>query len=507
MSEKRRLARNTAANGAAQILQIAVGFIFMPILIRQFSLEGYGIWLLASSVTGYLVLLDFGMNASLVKFVAQYEATGDRDGLARLVSSALVFYAIVGILAALIMAAVAFWGVGYFKLTSEGAALARTLFLASGAISLLAWPLTAGGAVLQGLQRYDLTARANMTIIAGTSLAYLGTVLLKESPLTLLLLTSGVSLVGSAWMAAAARRELGGVRVSPKLANRATFRQVVSFSWPIFVMQVAGVLVYQQTDRVVLGVFVGAASIALYEAASKMHSLVRQLAAITSSAVLPAASQLNAEQRHDTIRTLFLRGTKYSVAFIAPIVVSLMVLAQPLLVAWLGKGFASQTTAAQLYVSYWLLNANVGVASQIVVGLNRLRFILWYTIVATIANVTISVALAPRLGVLGVIIGTTVPYWIGFPFYMRFVFRTLNMPVSAWLKSVVAPLYPLLVVPIAVGFAARWLGLTGSLIGVAVTGVLCVGTYWISVALFALDEQERSEARSLLRSVRARLAG
>ena len=75
---------------------------------------------------------------------------------------------------------------------------------------------------------------------------------------------------------------------------------------------------------------------------------------------------------------LFVRGTKYTAAFVLPIAMSLIV-ARPLLLAWLGPAFAAQASNAQLFVSSAGV-VNISVAVKILVGTGRLRFMLWFTI-------------------------------------------------------------------------------------------------------------------------------
>ncbi len=71
----------------------------------------------------------------------------------------------------------------------------------------------------------------------------------------------------------------------------------------IFVLQACTMVIYQQTDRVVIGVFVGASAITLYEAAGKMQVLVTQLVQFATSAVMPFAFQLESEGRRSSLQT------------------------------------------------------------------------------------------------------------------------------------------------------------------------------------------------------------
>jgi O-antigen/teichoic acid export membrane protein len=97
MNEKRRIVVNTLANGIAQFSALIASFVFMPFLIRSFGITGFGLYLLASSIVAYGTLLDLGVGASVVKMTADAAARGDREDLSSVISSALVFYLLIGI--------------------------------------------------------------------------------------------------------------------------------------------------------------------------------------------------------------------------------------------------------------------------------------------------------------------------------------------------------------------------------------------------------------------------
>jgi O-antigen/teichoic acid export membrane protein len=470
----------------------------MPLLIRRFGLAEYGVYLLAGSLSAYLSLLDFGVGTTIVKHTAEFRAKGDRQRMGELVSTILVYYVFAGIVASVVLLAFSQFGVFVFRLDAERAHLASSLFRAAAGIALFAWPLSVGAFVLNGLQRYDLTARVGSLVVLGNIAATAVVLLMGEGPLVLLVANGAVGLVGSSVCSLLASRQLPGVRPSHKLVTRAMLGMVFGFSSVIFVTQIANTIIYQQTDRIVLGVFVGATSIAMYEAAAKMNGLVGQLVGMPAAALMPAASELDALERVDTLRTLFMRGAKYSVVFVAPIVAGLMVLSRPLLEAWLGSTMATQAPVAVIFVSFWLLWVNVQVPLTILVGMGRLRFYVWLTIAQAAINITLSLLLVQRYQVLGVVLGTVLTNYALFPITMRYCLRVLQVPVREYLTRVVLPTYPLLVVPVAVAAVFRWLGVTDSLLGVAVAGLSAVGLYWVMIALFALDTAERLDLQALV---------
>jgi O-antigen/teichoic acid export membrane protein len=153
-------------------------------------------------------------------------------------------------------------------------------------------------------------------------------------------------------------------------------------------------------------------------------------------------------------------------------------------------------------VSYWLLNANTTVSGSMLVGTAKLRFLLWYTVCGALANVGLSIALVQVLGVVGVILGTVITYVVGFPIYMWYMMRILDLPARRWLREVVARTYPLLVFPAGVCSVALASGLVHGLLAVALVGIASLLSYWIPFAWVGL---ERCEREGLWRTVTGRL--
>jgi len=146
-----------------------------------------------------------------------------------------------------------------------------------------------------------------------------------------------------------------------------------------------------------------------------------------------------------------------------------------------------------------VLNANTTVASAIITGIGRLRFILWVSVLAALGNVALGVSLAPRLGVLGVILGTVVTSAVVFPVFMRYVLREVHVPLRVWLRLVVLPTYPALLAPLTICLVAQRAGMVDSLLGLAVVGGAAVFTYW---ALFWLLGVNRPERNGLIEGMR-----
>ena len=131
-----------------------------------------------------------------------------------------------------------------------------------------------------------------------------------------------------------------------------------------------GTLIYAM-DRIILGLFKNAATVGLYEGPVRAHNLVRSLNAAVTVTVLPAASRFVSEADERRLRELLMRGIRYTLALVVPLVVTGIVLAAPILEVWLGPEFREGGLAMAILMSYWLVNGCTGVLGAMLVAGER----------------------------------------------------------------------------------------------------------------------------------------
>ena len=88
---KKKIVRNTAANAFMNLWRYAVNFFLLPFIILHVGVEDYGLYLLVGAFVGYFGLLDLGVGTSLVKYIAEYNAKGDKERINKMVNSTFAF--------------------------------------------------------------------------------------------------------------------------------------------------------------------------------------------------------------------------------------------------------------------------------------------------------------------------------------------------------------------------------------------------------------------------------
>jgi O-antigen/teichoic acid export membrane protein len=480
----RNLLINAVVNCAGFGAQVAVTLCMAPLLLHGLGDRRYGIWSLVESVLAYLMLFDLGVAASVVRYVARFEAIRDKDSLNRVFSTSVCIFLVAGALVLLVCVGCAAAGPYLLGIPADLQAEGRWMLLLLGLNLAVGLPLGAYPAVLDGLGRYP----------AKTAVRTAG--LLVRVPLFLLVVNGEGGLVELGWvitgtnlvehlgMALIAHCYLPGLRFSLGLADRATFRTIRGYSVDAFLAMLAGRVSFQ-TDAIVIGAFLDPEHITFFAVAGKLVDYAKAALRNATMVLVPAVSTLEAKGDLAGIRKVLRDTTRYVIWLILPIQLGLMLLGKPFLTVWLGSARHAeliQPTLAILALPLALALVQ-SVVGRILYGMGRLRWFARAMMAEALVNLLLSVVLVRPLGIEGVAWGTTLPNIISNLAVAVYVCRALDVPYCSYLRSVF--LVPVLAaVPLAAGWwaAAEFLDLN-SWVPLLAVGAAGLAAYLAAAAL------------------------
>lgn len=96
---------------------------------------------------------------------------------------------------------------------------------------------------------------------------------------------------------------------------------------------------------------------------------------------------------------------------------------------------------------------------------------------------------------------------LDFPFHLRLVLRTLELPLGRWVREVALPVYPLLVLLVVAAIVLDALGVTASLLGVVATAAVALLAYWVAAVGLLFSPLEKRDVANALRSSSSRVHG
>ncbi len=410
--QRRVLARNAAWTWGSFVLNGVALFFVMRYLVRDLGDAAYGFWSFFMSLVGTFGLADLGVRPAIVHFVARHDALGDAAGLNRHVNAAFAVFAAAGLVLLLVVLALAAWLPGRESLGSVAAGDAAAVILVLGGEVALTFPFNAFSAVLIGRQRFDVVARIDVVLLV---LRTLVTILLVEHGhgLVALAFTYAVSgVVEIAWKTWAAFRTCPDLRFAPRLADRAALRALLGYGGWAVLISVALMLTWQ-IDPLVIGAALTMAHVTYFTVPASLPSQARALLWSACRVLAPAAGALEARGDREELTRLLVQGGRLMLLLAGPIAAYLITVGEPFLVQWHNEDFRGEPATVLTVLT---LGALAPIAShplvQVLYGVNRLRPLALTYLAEGCANLVLSLALAPRLGIVGVALGTAVPAFL-----------------------------------------------------------------------------------------------
>jgi O-antigen/teichoic acid export membrane protein len=295
-------------------------------------------------------------------------------------------------------------------------------------------------------------------------------------------------------------------RTAPKLrfgwrgAKRSLVRPILAFSSSLFVIDTATRL-QTKTDEMVIGVFLPVSSITPYSLARRLSEVAQILTDQFMKVLLPLASELHAENDRARLRSLYVTGTRLTLAIFLPVGSTLIILARPILTVWVGEAYADYGHLVTILTLAALIDTSQWPAGSILQGIARHRPLAVMATCSGLANLALSIALIHPLGLTGVALGTLLPTTVvclGFvlPYSMHVIGITKTQVVKEVFLPVLFPAIPTAIVLYVLQHAIEPSSIL-SIVVVAGTGLL---VYLIGYLNWGASEVEQQIFRSVVLS-------
>jgi O-antigen/teichoic acid export membrane protein len=441
------VARNVSTRYLAIAVEMVIGLLLLPFNIEHLGPAAYGLWVLTASLVAYFSALDLGYSGALVKFVAQYRALRDARALNEILSTMFCLFAAFGLLMYLVALLLAPFLDSIFNLGPDQARIGRTVLLIVAVHVAAGTAFGVFGAVINGFQRYDLNNIVGTVSVVVVALVNVAVLASGHGLVALVAATTAVR-VATFWIYRAnAYRVFPGLTLRPRLFNRGRLREVTVFSVYIALIDWSNRLNFAM-DTVVIGVFLNTSAVAMWAVAQRVADATQRLTVQLSEVLFPAIVDHDAASRLDALQRIFLIGTRLSLATVVPMCLALILMAQPLVQAWVGPTFTDSAVILQLLALSVIFRVGTSTSTTLLKGAGRHRFVATVNAVTAVLNLSLSVLLVRHYGLSGVALGTLVPIavlavFVKFPAGCRRVGVSVAHAVTAAVWPAVWPAGPM----------------------------------------------------------------
>ena len=269
-------------------------------------------------------------------------------------------------------------------------------------------PFSVYGGMISGFQRYDVNNSLAIVISVVVALINVVVLLAGYGLVTLVAATTVVRVLAFFVYRRNAYRVFPELRIRPSLFRRARLKEVTGFSIYASIIDWANKLNYQ-IDQVIIGMFLGSAAVAVWAPAERIVSGVQRLTNQLNGVLFPTIVDSDASQQQRRLQQILLRGTSLSLAMVMPISAALVMLADPLIHAWLGKqaeAVRGCIPVLQILAVTVVVRVGGATSNTLLKGSGKHRQVAWVNLSAGVVNAVLSMLLIRRWGLVGVAWGT-----------------------------------------------------------------------------------------------------
>lgn len=395
---KGRYLRNVIWTWAGSATNILVAALVSPIVVRKLGNTTFSIWSLALSIVEYFWLIDIGLRSATVKFSAEYVATKQTSRLNQLISTAVVY----STFAAALMLPAAYLLTPYLAKVLDVRDPAFPKLIMIVAVSWACGMIfTAFGAVLEGIQKFEVFSHIWIVMLASRSVCILVALRLGYGLMAMgyILLLSQFGLYFATFLAY--RRIMPETKVSWGSASLSMFRTMMNYGFHSMVVNVS-TRFSTQSVPVLITYFLKVDVLAFYQIPQRMLDYAMEGIGRVGMVTTPNAAEKLATGRGEELKRLGIFANRYSLVLFMPVTVFLSVYGFELMSLWILPDFARRSAylLPAFLVSTTVLAGQFNSVS-LLFGIARHKLYSRFLVVESLLLLLGMSIVLPRFGLLG----------------------------------------------------------------------------------------------------------
>jgi O-antigen/teichoic acid export membrane protein len=503
----KRIVVNTITSQLDRVVDTLVFMVLIPFVVHTVGPEQYGLWSLVWAVVSLFALIDLGFGTSVVKYVADARGKKDADRLRQVVCTLFwVFVAQSTVLG--IVSLSLFQGFDkLFALPPNLRPTAEIVFVVVASGYLIKLPTAMFRGVLMGDQKLWL---ANVYQIA-TNVLYFGCVLwlLPNSPSLrtfawlnwIVTLLPGVSVAIHCGITM--RKEIS---IRPRHFDFSLLREIWGFSAYQMIIQL-GTLVGSRVDTFVVKSALPLTAVAVYTIALRVSEQARAFCLQITRTLTPVLAELHSAGKEESLIRVWLTGTRFTVAFAAPLLMGGVVLAEPLISSWMGPQFHGTVLPLQLLLLATFAGLIHGNSQSQLAMTGDQRFLAIAMTLGQAINLGLSMGLVVEFGLPGVAAATLMgPLTTDLCLVQPRLKARTGVGLLSFYRQTVLPSLGALLVMIVAQEALRRVWVLDKLLEVALVEGINVLVFWAAFWVLGVTTEERALVSNRIRGRLGRVA-
>ncbi len=475
------------------VLNMLIGLIYTPIMLRIMGQSEYGTYSLISSIIGYLTVLDLGFGNAIIIYTSRYRAKNQKEQQSKLNGMFLVIYSIIGIVAGI------FGAILYANMDKMFAATmtvqelqkakAMTIILIVNLI--FTFPLSIFSSIITAYEKFIFSKVVNILRIILMPCIMLPLLYMGYRSVTMTLVTTILNLAS---LVINLIYCLKVIKINFKFGNFDTklLKEIFGYSFFIFLAIIVD-KINLNIDQFILGSVIGTIEVAIYTVASQIQTIYISLSTAINGVLLPKITMLVENKESDEkISDIFIQTGRLQYIIMALITTGFIIFGQEFVRIWAGEGYEKSywTELILMVPAIVPLIQNVGINILQAKNMHKFRTVVYFFI--AIANLFISIPLARKFGSVGSAIGTSIACLLGQWIIMNiYYYKKANIDIPRFWKNIFKMSIPILIVFIP-ACIFNYMNPSTNIIIIGIKIIVYSILYSVLLWIFGLNDYEKS---------------
>lgn len=461
-----QLKKGAILNYVSIILTNIIGLGMTPFILNNLGKNEYGIYLTIGALTGTISLLDFGLNNTIVRFVAKYKAEKDRRGEENFLATTMLIYLVIAVLVLIIGGVFYIYFDSYFsKMNPEEIRIAKTMFIILIFNLAITLPGGAFTGICSGYEEFVFPKTLNIIRYLLRSVTVVAVLLTGGNAISLVIIDTIFNIIVILSTVFFVFNKLN-VRFKLYTFQIHFIKEILKYSVWIFVFALVGVFQWK-AGHWVLGSISVPSVLTIYGIGITLGGYYGAFSSAISSVFLPRATQMSVNKATgEELTSMMIKIGRLSFIILMYILAAFVLYGRQFVFLWVGGelgeegSYQSWIIALMIMVAYTLpLVQNFG--NSILEAQNKLAFKAVLYLFFMILGTFVGGLLAKKYEAIGMMAGSVIGWLIVQNVMNVYYHKVINLNIFRFFKELGNKTLFALTAIVIIGYGINYIPGTG----------------------------------------------
>lgn len=479
-----------------------VPFFYTPIMLAILGQSEYGLYSLSNSVISYLSLLQFGMGSAVIRYIAKYRATDEKEKANQITGLFTIIYFFFAVLVLFVGCIFTLLSPVIFSdgLSETEISKMKILIIIMSLSTAFSFISVVFSSIINAYEKFIFKKTTDIILTILAPLFNLLVLFLGYESVgiaTVSLIFQIVVLPIYMWYVA---KRLG-IKMKFVKPEKAFLLELFSFSIFMFLSSIADLL-FWSTDNVLIGAMIGSTAVAVYNVGGVFTNLMRNLTSAINDVFVPKVTMMVAVDKSNTeLSELMIRVGRLQYLIVSLLASGFIVFGHVFIHYWSGDVYAGAYWVSLVTFLPSAIPILQNIAFGVIVAQHKHKFRCYIYFGIAILNAISTFFIIPYFGYIGAAICSGVSYIIGHGIILNIYYKSvIKLDIFGfWMNILKMSFIPVIIT--VIGYWIVNILIPWNIILMLVEGIGFVLVFILLTWFFTMNEYEKDIFKGLLNSV------